>query len=43
MKKYINPILEISLLQVEDVLRTSGETYFENELPLVPFENSRGG
>ncbi len=36
MKKYTNLVMEVCYFKEEDVVRTSGETYFENELPIVP-------
>ena len=36
MKKYVNPVVDILRFSQEDCIRTSN-TYFENELPVVPF------
>lgn len=41
MKKYINPTLEVLYLNEEDVIRTSGNGYYANELPIVPFVGNR--
>lgn len=39
MKKEFEKIqLTVVKFEEADVIRTSGETYFENELPLAPFE-----
>lgn len=37
MKKYVNPVVDILHFSQEDCIRTSGDSYFDNELPVVPF------
>ena len=38
MKKiFETPVVEIIAFYCEDIVTTSGETYFENELPIVGF------
>ena len=39
-KEYVNSQITVVVFQTEDVIRTSiagGDSYFENELPGVPF------
>ena len=41
MKKYFEPILEITLIDDEDLIRTSDENYGgnldEDEMPIIPW------